>query len=252
MTGTATPSLDHWTTLFLLASVQGLFLSLLLFLHKKGNLKANKILATLVLCFSIMLLYYVSYWSGFANKYPWLNWWTEPVVFLFGPLTYFYIQMLEHNALGKNYRLHFIPALVNFIWVIPFLLRAIFGKISLLAKYFFGHSEFISYGQLTAVLLQNISIAGYAVAMFWFLRSDFLKLNQYATREEREKHQWLKKVVLFYSGFALAAISYWLLVWAGWLKVEYDYLISVTMSVFIYMVGYLGFRQPEIFHGYAH
>jgi len=89
----------------------------------------------------------------------------------------------------------------------------------------------------------------YAIAMMVVLRNDKSELHKFAGNDELQKHGWLKKVVWFYTGFALASVSYWILAWTGLLKLEYDYLISVAMSAFIYMVGYLGFRQPEIFTG---
>ena len=127
----STVSLDQWTTLFLVAVVQGLFLSVVLFIHKKGNRRANKLLALLIFLFSVMLLYYVSYWTGFGTKYVWVNGLTAPFVFLFGPVAFFYVSLLRRNSLPAKSRLHFIPAVIYFIWLIPFLLRNIFGRIEL-------------------------------------------------------------------------------------------------------------------------
>ena len=36
----------------------------------------------------------------------------------------------------------------------------------------------------------------------------------------------------------------------GWLKVEYDYIISLAAAVFIYFVGYRGFANPEMLGEY--
>lgn len=58
----------------------------------------------------------------------------------------------------------------------------------------------------------------------------------------------MKKITLFYSVFVFALLSYWLLVITGLLQLRYDYAISFTMSSFIYMVGYMGFRQPALFN----
>jgi len=37
-----------------------------------------------------------------------------------------------------------------------------------------------------------------------------------------------------------------MLVWTGWLRIEYDYFISMMMAFFIYLVGYTGYLKPEI------
>lgn len=242
-------SLDHWTTLFALAAVQGLFLAILLFQNKKGNTKATRLLATDILLFSIMLLYYVSFWTGFANKYLWVNGWTEPLVFLFGPLTYLYLRELEQPVSKKEKLLHYIPFFLRCGWAIPFIVRYIFGRVEVLRHYFFSYGEIVDTVSVGWIVLSNLSLLAYGVLMILFLRRDRSQLNQYATKEEWNKHGWLKKVVWFYAGFAVASSSYWLLAWMQLLRLEYDYLISVAMSAFIYMVGYLGFRQPLIFHG---
>jgi AraC-like DNA-binding protein len=244
-------SLDQWTTLFALAAVQGLFLAIVLFQNKKGNTKATRLLATDILLFSILLLYYVSYWTGFANKYLWVNGWTEPLVFLFGPLTYLYLRELEQPVSRKEKLIHYIPFFLRCGWAIPFIIRYIFGRVEVLRNYFFSYREMVDAVSIGFIVLSNLSLLAYGAVMILFLRRDKSQLNQYATKEEWNKHYWLKKVVWFYAGFAVASVSYWLLAWMQVLRLEYDYLISVAMSAFIYMVGYLGFTQPVIFHGYS-
>ena len=243
-------SLDHWTTLFLLASVQGLFLAFILLMHKKGNIRATKLLGLDILFFSFTLLYYVAYWTGFATRYVWVNGWTGPLVFLYGPLTYFYLKELEQPSLTKKRLLHLVPFALNCIWMIPFVIRNVFGRVEWLRIHFFRYGEIVDPVSRMWIILSNVSLVGYAIAMHLFLKQDKEQLNKFASKEEISKHTWLKKVVWFYSGFVIASASYWILAWTGVLELQYDYLISVTMSAFIYMVGYLGFRQPEIFHGY--
>ncbi|MBK9731957.1 MAG: AraC family transcriptional regulator [Chitinophagaceae bacterium] len=243
------PSLDQWTTLFLLGAVQGLFLSILLFIHKKGNRKANTILAFVLLFFSVMMMYYVAYWSGYAAKYTWMNFWIEPFTFLYGPLIYIYLLTLETGQLPKKYALHFIPAIIQFLFLIPLIIRNTFGRVEWLRVHFFSFGSTIDTINLLFTHLQNISLVVYGIAIFLFLRNDYHQLNKYALKEEHSKHNWLKKIAWLYAGFTVAVWSYWTLAWSGLIKVEYDYLISFSMTVFIYTVGYLGFRQPEIFNG---
>lgn len=244
------PTLDKWTTMFLFAAVQGLFLAILLFIHKKGNRRANVFLSFILLFFSLMMMYYVAYWSGYAGNYRWMNFLVEPFTFLYGPLVYIYLQTLETGRPPKKYALHFIPAMVQFLFLIPFIIRNTFGRIEWLREHFFSHGQLINTLMLVFTNLQNLSLVGYGIAIFLFVRKDYQQLNKYALKEEYQKHAWLKKVALLYAGFTAAVLSYWILAWTGILKLEYDYAISLSMTVFIYTVGYLGFRQPEIFSGY--
>jgi len=244
----STVSLDQWTTLFLAAVIQGLFLSFILFIHKKGNQRANKLLALLIFLFSVMLLYYVSYWTGFATKYVWVNGFTAPFVFLYGPIAFFYVSLLKRNSLPVKGRLHFIPAIVYFIWMIPFLLRNIFGRIEFLRQNFFMHNEFIRWGELIWINFSMISLIAYSVAIHRLIRNR--KDVRVESDEIKLQRRWLNRVRWFFTGFAIAYGSYWIMAWTKILKLEYDYAVSGAMSLFIYMVGYIGFRQPEIFNGY--
>src|SRR5262245_34886602 len=101
-----TVTLDSWTSLFLLASVQGFFLAILLWVHKKGDRNANRLLSVFILLFSLTLLYYVSFWTGFSRVHRWVNGWTEPFIFLFGPLAYLYVCRVAQKKIPELMWIH--------------------------------------------------------------------------------------------------------------------------------------------------
>jgi hypothetical protein len=88
------PSLNTWTVLLLFAAAQGLFLALVLFTQQRGNRRANRVLALLILLFSLRLVETVGYWTKYLLEFPhfWLA--TASFSFLFGPLLYFYAKFL--------------------------------------------------------------------------------------------------------------------------------------------------------------
>ena len=61
--------------------------------------------------------------------------------------------------------------------------------------------------------------------------------------------RWSKAVNLFYSIFILAFASYYFLVRYEFFSPEWDYMISIVMSLSIYGIGYMAFTQPTIFNG---
>jgi AraC-like DNA-binding protein len=243
------PSFNSWTIIFLIAAVQGYFLSAILFFLKKGNVSANKTLALLILCFSLQMTFYVMFWTGYNQAYPWMNFWVEPLVFLAGPLLYLYILKLDSRKLPPKYFFHFLPAIIIFIFHLPFILRNLFGRIEFLRNYFFlplndwfkGIFNVIVYMQIT-------SLTVYAVIISIYILNDKRKLNAFALDSEKLKHRWLQRITFLYIGFVIAFISYYILAFTQLIRPEYDYAISACMTLFIYTVGYMGFRQPAIFN----
>ena len=239
-------SFDTWTSLFLVAALQGFFLSLVLFRHKKGNLLANHILSLLIGLYSITLVSYVIYWTGYYKVYTWMDGWTDSFPLIFGPLTYFYVKVLEDGTLPRNYKRHFIPVWLSLIYLVPVLIKNTFGSPDWIMP-LFGNMRHWLWFFRAVVVAQNISLITYGVILLQDLKK--YAPSDSSDQAEAVKKSWLKKVILAYNGFVWGYLLYWVLVWTDMIRVEYDYTISFAISVFIYMTGYLGFRQPEIFNG---
>ncbi len=63
-------------------------------------------------------------------------------------------------------------------------------------------------------------------------------------------YQWRKHLSWAFVGYTFSFISYYVLVWTGTLKIEYDYMISLAASFFIYFIGYNGFQRQEVLKMY--
>ncbi len=244
-----TPTLDNWTSIFLVASIQGLFLSVLLLLHKKGNRTANRLLGIYIFLFSLMIAYFVAYWSGYSRVNVHVNEITDSFMFLYGPLLYAYLFVLEKRKLPAKFYLHFIPFALQLLLFIPFFIQDAPTKRILL------HSAYSGEGVLNVIMkslitLWMVSMVAYAVAMIDLLKKDTQLLNRFAIIEEKMRNTWIRLVVIFFSAYVVSEISYFILAFGGWMKWQYDYGISFAQTAFIYLVGYLGFRQPELFHTY--
>ncbi|MFN0201734.1 MAG: hypothetical protein ACKVTZ_09450, partial [Bacteroidia bacterium] len=81
----ANVNFNNWTSLFLIAALQGFFVTLSLLFYPKGNQTANRLLSLLIGSFSVSLLYYVGYWTHFNQQLPFLQGWGEGMILLFGP-----------------------------------------------------------------------------------------------------------------------------------------------------------------------
>jgi len=219
------PSLDHWSTLFAIAAIQGLFLSVMLFLRRS---KVNNLLAGLILSFSILLLFYVTYWSRYLSYLPQEVGVVQGVVYLFGPLVYFYIKSSRKDS---HFDLrHFVPFALFLIYFVSW--------------NFYPESirPDIVMGQ---VIFQNLHLAIYTFLIFQFTWKNKGHFNG-----ALKLFKWRKKVALAFAGYTVSFLTYWVLVWTGLLQLEYDYIISLASSVFIYFIGYHGFQKQEVLKMY--
>ncbi len=211
------PSFDTWTILFTVASFQGLFLSVVLFLKDSRGIG---FLAGLILSFSICLGFYITFWTGYYQLLPWQLGALQGLTFLFGPLLYFYFREYKRNDF-----LHFLP----------------FGM------YVIFYMLFANYGGMVPTLLalsQIIHLIAYCGLMFSWLSS------QNSSGNGNRKHlKWRQALAWAFSGYTASFTMYYFLVWTGLLKIEYDYMISLASSFLIYFIGYYGFLKPDLLSG---
>ena len=82
-------TLDWLHVIVLFGAIQGVFLAGAL-VAKRRNRTANRLLAALMLCFSIYLASAVYYAAGLELVYPQFFGFSYPLPFIFGPLVYLY------------------------------------------------------------------------------------------------------------------------------------------------------------------
>ena len=207
---------DIWSIVFLIAAAQGVFLSLLIFSYRTAT---NNLLAGIILLFTISLLYYVAFWTKLADQLPFGFSVILGSTYLMTPLLYFYIRS-EKNEVRYDK-----------IQLLPFALYLLY--------YLFASSLGIdSTTRFIQEVIQILYMVVYVLIMFiWIKRNT-------ETNQESRKAPLLKRQILSsYAGYVLSFASYYLLVWFNLLKIEYDYIISLTAAVFIYYVGYKGLKD---------
>jgi AraC-like DNA-binding protein len=216
------PSFNSWTVFFLAAAIQGVFLSFMIFLRRS---QTNHLLGALIVTFSLCLLYYVGFWTRYNSLLPWQIGIAEGLTYTFGPLLFFYVR----SNRKKTY--------FNALHLIPFLVFAVYF---LIFPLFPSGSRFLI--QTTQSVIQNLHLAIYT-----FLILKFTYANQGFSNGALKLYNWRKKISWAFAGYTFSFLSYFILVWTGTLKIEYDYMISVMSAFFIYFIGYHGFQHQEIF-----
>ena len=115
------PSFDTWTVLFLLAALHGFVVAYLLNKKSSGIIGANKMLALIILLFSVSMLYYVAFWTNYANKYTWLNHWVDSVPFLYGPFMFYYLLRFNEQPTKWRWNWHLMPFYIFTAFKLPFI-----------------------------------------------------------------------------------------------------------------------------------
>lgn len=245
------PSLNPWTIVILLAAAHGLLLSLFLFLHKRGNQAANRILAILIFVFSLRLLEVVAIWTKYLQVVPHLFATTAAFKYLYGPLLYFYAKALIGDlSLKKNQVLHFMPFAVHAYIHLPLYMAPHEFKIDLLTNYILIDSPSVALSwdrYFIFAILQIPHLLFYTYLTWKMLGRKHQPENGASLTLEKIKLRWLQRLL---TGFGC--------LWGAWFLytiaiifgtdyyIELDYFVTGSASLVIYLIGYTTFHQPEI------
>jgi AraC-like DNA-binding protein len=223
-------------TVLFLGAAQGIVLSVVLLTLRHGHRTANRILACILMLFSInMILHTLSHTKYFFNI-PHHSGLITLLFFPFGPLFYFYVKALTSRPgqfpFGKKEFLHFLPFGICTILFVPFYLQSL-------------HSDKPPFMQpiLSGLVIMHVLI--YIFVVIKRLRDHSGNIKTSFSSLEKINLKWLRSlvtgvvifwlVVLFLEGLGVKA-GPWNFIW-------------VLVSIFMYSIGYLGMRQPEIFSG---
>ena len=230
-------------------SIQGLFLSLFLFSHDRGNIAANRWLGVYILSYSLFL-FLLALEQTFYLEFPHIIGLGYPLIFLVGPSFYFYITFYldRKGTFSLNDGYHFIPFALSLLGIIPFLLEDPQSKIQFFESIYVNAMP----GLLTFTwLIECVHVLIYSGMAVYILQKEKKWID---VEESKAKHRsvfdWLYRLSIGN-----------LLVWSGYISFYLNFLIFenidptsianslfiIFSSLFIYLIGYIGWRQPEFF-----
>lgn len=246
------PSLNTWTVLLLFAAAQGIFLALVLFTQQRGNRRANRVLALLILLFSLRLVETVGYWTKYLLEFPhfWLT--TAPFFFLFGSLLYFYAKLLtsENLELNKRDLLHFLPFVLYLSWLVSFYRLSGDIKLRMLQTVLAVENLKAPWLYFILFLLQISHMLFYTWLTLRLLKAHSQSVKGNGLSLEKISLNWLRRLTVGFGSFVLLMLLYMI-----WLQLGFPYsrgvdaLVLIAMAGQIYVIGYMTLRQPEIFSG---
>ena len=230
----------------LVGAVQGILLAAVLTTHRT-NRTANRLLAALMVAFTVSLLSEVYYSAGLVRTHPHFFGISYPLPWVFGPLVYLYAVAASDRGwrFGVRGALHFAPIVVILILTLPIYLRSGPEKIALFDRLSAGDAP-----TLLVVLepFKYVSGVAYSAATVAYLRAHRRRVEDSYSNTERVSLRWLQSL-------AGTAAAIWLLAVgsavAGLLPAPIERygsnLVSLAVALFVYAIGYKGLRQPEIF-----
>lgn len=236
---------EAFETIYLLAALQGLLLSLFLF-TKKENHAANLILAVATIALSIELASVAYYTRGWYKILPHAMGFSYPFPFLYGPLFFLYAKLISKKAerLRASDLLHLIPMLAVYGITAPIFFYSGEEKIMFLDSMKQNvHSPVFSVidgirpiqGIIYTVLTIRIVADYNRNIKESFSTIDLINLN------------WLRHLTL-------GLIIIWSIVAFLWISTvimpglpHIDALLNIPLAILIYIIGYMGLKQPEIF-----
>ena len=224
------PALDPYSVVILMGSLHGLVLATIIWARRSGDPWSRTLLAGFLLCGAISCAGTLLYHARFFFRFPHLAETYIPFVYLLSPLLYLYVHRLLHpeKPMQRAYLWHGLPALMYFLYLIPFYLKDGAAKVAALRHIY---TELpLEWRITTGFLLVQMPI--YLGFTLHILRRQRTTQGGY-----RMQRLWL------YAFIALFGLA-WLIFLLRYLTAfvaETMFWGPLTMSLGVYGIGYWGF-----------
>lgn len=233
-------------TFYILGAVQSLFFALLLVFRKETK-KADRYLMFFFLIMTLFLLFAYSNTIQLFLTHPEIMPIIVLVPLLYGPVLYFYVSELnaEHHKKKKLWY-HFIPIAAYYLIMSPLFLKENHDDlIGFFNEKFIDLPLYINLG----VAIQYLSAPTYFIFILIKLSKHKKSIKNAYSNDEYVNLNWLNYMVI-------GAIVLWLLetamivywnYFAQSVPVFVPHMIKSSYVVFIFLMGFYGLRQGNIF-----
>jgi AraC-like DNA-binding protein len=229
--------------ILIVGAAQGVLLAIFLF-KKSENKMANRLLAVTMITFVIDLLLALAFATDYIREIPWAMALNNSFPYTYGPFIFLYTLIMARNnhQFKKSYLLHFVP----------FFLIHIYGL-------FFWYFEDVTY-QLS-LLNTNIPHPWHIQLIGMLIPFSGITYVILTIREALKYNNRLKQSYSYLDKINLSWITYlvigstviWIVVLLSY-TLNFIYgkedraglLIYISMSIFLYLLGYRSLKQPEI------
>jgi len=223
------------------------FWAILLFSKKNKSLTDNILFVWLIVIGIHLTGYFLNY-KGYWEIYPHLIGITTPFPFLYGPFLYLYVlySIKTKTHLQKADYMHFAPALISYLYMIPFYFFYSVEEKILVDKGLIDDFNIFSNIILIGFILSGIS---YSILSYCKLVQRKKVVEENFSNNNRINLNWLRYTILgIVSVFITVAIVTILRKVLGFeFPFNADILFYSIIASFVVYIGYSGIRQQDLF-----
>ncbi len=252
------PRLDIFSLLILLGIFQGIFLAYFFLNKTNRKVQSNIFIGFFVFFMSLTISDIFLNYTGYILKVIWINDFSEPVNFLYGPFWYFYVK----TSLGFKFRRsdwwHFVPFVLYLGYMQFYFLQPWQEKYNSFVWAYHPELDYAPYTRTFPVdplfiryYVNELTLAQmiiYAVASFFTVKSEFSKAGLSIYLRAGDKLKEVRMIVINIFVIICIYISVKVL-FAG--RDLGDNYIAAYMAVIIYMISFnvakrsLYFSSPQ-------
>jgi AraC-like DNA-binding protein len=245
------PSLS-WFFLFAF-SVNGLVAIAILLLKNKTLRTANFLLAINLMGISFISISLSLVLSRLILEIPHFYRLPSPLYYLMFPAAYLYVKLLinDRTRLERKEYLHFTPALIHLIEMMPFYLQSTEAKMNHLTRVFNQNIEFYAHNEgWLPPYLHNIIRGGlaiiYAIAMWSLIRKSFQD-KPIVSAYSQTVIRWLKTFTLLNAVIGIGTVL--LLSFINISPEIRSMALHILFLIVLLIVNFYLFWRPEILYG---
>jgi len=210
----------------------------------KGNKSANRLLGYLLLSFSFSISGFIIERNDAAAKYSFLLGLSQIVLFLFGPLFYFYVKALTKRKFSfrEQHLLHFLPFLFLILYYIPFIIKNPADKLA------FYYSEARRFESMAILSVQILHLFIYIFYTNKLIRKHEKKIMTTMSSIDKINLRWLRMGIYLFAGvFGFMMFIIVMFIAGIDLFAYFQIIVPLSVSTIICLMGFYGLKQPIIF-----
>jgi len=226
------PGFNIWTSALVCVAAIGFIIGIILLFGRSRISRGEKWLAVVMFSFALILTSYLTMWTRYAVDFPYLrNAWPF-LTLLVGPSVYFYLKdAFKEEYTRKEILYHFLVPCISFLLTLPAILGDFGVQLNLPA-------DLVQIGSSQVLLCCHI--------LFYTVLIHFICQNEWQV--DANIRIWSRILSWGMKLYAFAFLSYFVLASASFFNPQWDYAISLVMSLGVLVIAYMGILQKRIFN----